>query len=110
MILTQFGLDGVGIGRILRLGRAMRRGLALLTLALGRLIEPSDSRRAAAAAALKVATHRGCAAGARGKRVRLVDMAETLKKVSRRRYTFTIINLLKLLFAIFALASAGLVT
>jgi len=61
-----FGLDGVGIGRILRLGRAMRVLRLLRLLKLRRIVDA------------------------------LLELVES-------EYTFTIINLLKLLFAIFVL-------
>jgi len=60
------GLDGIGIGRILRLGRAMRVLRLLRLLKLRRIVDA------------------------------LLELVES-------EYTFTIINLLKLLFAVFVL-------
>lgn len=61
-----FGLDGVGIGRILRLGRAMRVLRLLRLLKLRRIVDA------------------------------LLELVES-------EYTFTVINLLKLLFAVLVL-------
>lgn len=61
-----FGLDGVGIGRILRLGRAMRVLRLLRLLKLRRIVDA------------------------------LLELVES-------EYTFTVINLLKLLFVVLVL-------